>query len=276
MLKKGIIYIINFFFIICIFALLILFISSNTILSKNYIIGMLDTNNYYMKIYYNINDGTQDYIIQSGLEENLFYGLYDIEKINNDVNMLIDAIYENKDINIDTQTIKTTLDSRINQAFLHNNKTISNKEKLAIEILEKNIIDVYKSKILYSKTYVEKIGDVYSKINQIITKLKIIIIIITILLLSIIIIINKNLRETIRILGISLLSSGILAISIKLFIGNRIDNIQILNAAFSENIVYLVNAIANTFLISGIIMSIIGLISIIFSSINIKEKKHMH
>ena len=76
MVKKIIIYIMNFFLVIFIFTLSSLLIFSNTILNKQYIKEILEKNNYYEKTYYNIQNDFENYILQSGLDKDILNNLY--------------------------------------------------------------------------------------------------------------------------------------------------------------------------------------------------------
>lgn len=266
MLKKIVIYIINFFFIISTFLLVSLLILSNTILSKQYVMKSLEKNNYYETIYYDIEEGFEDYIMQSGLEKDVLENLYDKQKVHNDINMVLDTIYENKELNIDTKIVKEKLHERINNVLKENNRVPGREEKEAIETFENTIIDVYNSKVVYSQKYVEQLADAYAKVQPILTKIKIALGVVSLFLLVIIIAINKSRKESVKTIGIAMLTVGILHSSLKLVIGKRVHNILILSKTFSEGVIYLVDAIVNTFFIVGIIMIVIGVATIILNN----------
>lgn len=273
MVKKIIIYIINFFLVICILGLSSLLIFSNTILNKQYVINVLEKNNYYEKTYYNIQDGFKNYIMQSGLEEEVLQDLYNREKINKDINIVIDGIYENKEINIDTDEIIKILDDRINVVLEQNNRKPDAQEKEEIKIFEDTIAQVYVDGIAYSEEYVSQIGNIYSNIQLIIKRVEIILSILTFVLVCIIIVINKNIRETLNTIGIAFISIGMLKIVLKILIGDRTHNILMLNSAFSQSLIYLINSIVNVFFITGIIMLITGIVITILAKLNKKCKE---
>ncbi len=273
MLKKVIIYIINFFLIICVLGLSSLLIFSNTVLNKQYVIKILEKNNYYEKTYYNIQDGFKNYIMQSGLEEDILQDLYDIEKVNKDINMVIDAIYENKDINIDTQELITKLDDRINSVLEDNNHRPDFQEKEEIKIFEDTIAQVYVDGITYFEDDIEQIANIYSKIQLVITKVELALSGLTLLLLGTIIIINRNVKETLNIVGITLLSIGSLNLILKILLGDRTHNILILNSAFSQTLIDLINSIVNVFFTVGIVTTILGIGNIILSKLKKKDKE---
>ncbi len=261
---------INFIVVISMCIFMILSILSSTILNKQYVIKALEQSNYYEKTYYAIQDEFKNYIMQSGLEESVLENLYDKQKLKKDINQVIDGIYENKTIHISTQEMKQTLDNRINKILEKNNRRPEEEEKRSIQNFENTIIEVYVDNITYEKDYVEQIGAVYHKMMPIIQKAQIALVIVIIVLIATIMLINKNLRENIKMIGIAVLSSGILAIFLKLLLANKIDNLLILNRNFSQSLIYIVNQIISTFFVTGIAMTMIGLIAIILGSYNKK------
>lgn len=275
MIKKISTYIINFFLIICIFILSSILIFSNTVLDKQYVAKVLEKNNYYERTYYNIQEGFKNYIMQSGLEEDVLEDLYDKQKVNNDINMILDTIYENKDINIDTESMKKKLDDRINSVLKEKNRIPDGEEKEAIQTFENAIIETYTSGIAYSQNLVKQIGNIYAKIQPILAKAQAIIIFLLVILIAIIILINRNVKKSVETIGIAVLSIGILGIALKLLIGDRMHHILILNTAFSESLIYLIKSIVDTFFTVGIVMAVLGIIAIITSNINRREKARL-
>ncbi|MCI9177751.1 MAG: hypothetical protein HFJ28_04150 [Clostridia bacterium] len=272
MIKKAIIYILNFLLVICFVTLFLVHITSVTILDKQYVVKCLEQSNYYEKTYYNIQEEFKNYVMQSGLEESILDNLYNQEKVNSDINQVIDSIYENKEIHIEILNLRKTLDNRIKEVLEQNNRKPDAEEELAIQTFEDTIVEVYENGIIYAKEYVENLGDIYQKISNIVSKAELGLIIAGILLLIVIFVISK--RKMIRALGIAFLATGVLEIVFKLWIGDKLHHILLLNAAFSESLVYICNNMIQTIFITGIIMSVLGIIVIIASSIpKIKKEK---
>lgn len=267
MVKKIIIYIINLFLIVSIFAFATLLILSNTIMNKEFVIGVLEKNNYYEKTYYEIQDGFKNYIMQSGLEENIIENLYNMDKVQKDINVIIDSIYENKEININTEVIRNELDNKINEVLKQNNKKIDNSEKKSIQTFENVIIDVYKTGITYSEEAIKQICNAFEKLQSLFVIAQIILIVIILILMLTIILINKNIKETAKTFAITMITVGCASITLKILLGVRVTNILILNKTFSESLVYMINSIMNTLFIMGIAMFIIGVIITIINAI---------
>lgn len=273
-MKKGIVYIINLFLVICIFALSSILIFSNTILSKQYVLGVLEKNNYYERTYHDIQDGFKNYIMQSGLDESVLEDLYSQEQVKQDIDMVINGIYENKNIKVDTQLIKKTLDDRISKVLKQNNRVPDREEKEAIQTFENAIVETYANGIAFSQRTVEQIGNVFAKIQNMVSIAKVALMVVIVVLIAIIVLVNRNVKETVTTMGIALLSSGILGVVLKLLLGDRMHNILMLNATFSDTVVYLIKAIINAFFTVGIVMTIIGIVAIIVGSMNKEEKQN--
>ena len=154
MIKKAIIYILNFLLVICFVTLFLVHITSVTILDKQYVVKCLEQSNYYEKTYYNIQEEFKNYVMQSGLEESILDNLYNQEKVNSDINQVIDSIYENKEIHIEILNLRKTLDNRIKEVLEQNNRKPDAEEELAIQTFEDTIVEVYENGIIYAKEYV--------------------------------------------------------------------------------------------------------------------------
>ena len=241
-------------------------------LSKQYVKNVLLKNDYYERTYANIKEDFKNYIMQSGLQESILEDLYDREKVNTDIDMVIDSIFENKKLNIDTKTITKKLDNRINAVLESNNRKPDAREKEEIKIFEDTISQVYNDGIVYSSESILEIANIYNKIQPLIIKIINLLGVLIMALLVIIFVINSNLKQNINAVGIALFSSGLLDIIVKVLVGDKAHNILILNTTFSESVIYLINSIISIIFVTGIVMSIIGFVLIIISNI---EKRNM-
>lgn len=66
-----------------------------TVLRPNYIINNLEKINYYDKVYNSINEEMQNYLIQSGLTNDVLTDIYTKEDIKNSLNNSIYTFYNN-------------------------------------------------------------------------------------------------------------------------------------------------------------------------------------
>lgn len=279
--KKVIVYIINFFLVIAITVLASLLIFSNTILSKQYMIDILQKNDYYNKTDFDIKDMFKNYIMQSGLEEGILEGLYDKDKLNNDINMIIDGIYENKEVKIDTDGIRNILNSRIDETLKQNHRVPDKAERESIQIFVNTIVETYEEGVVISQSTVNRIGKIFVKLKSLVEKALIATIIVIAVLVITIIAINKNIQACFRVFGASILSCGIIFSALKLLIGKRLHYVLIINNTFSDTLINLSEKIVNLFFTTGIVMAVLGISMIVIGSFTkgenrIKTKKGKH
>lgn len=270
MAKKILSNIIGFFLFVLSICLIVLIILSNTILKKQYVLDLLEKSKYYENTYNNIKNDFENYIIQSGIDESRLEDLCSIEQVKNDVNDMVSTIYDGQDIKLDTQIISNKINNIIYEILQENNRIPSKEEKEAIEIFEKNMSRAYEKNIVFDKNNVLEIQNIIKKIEIFVERAVKILLASCLIVVVLIILINRKLIEIIKIIGTSVIATGIVSILIKLLIQNRIKNILILNKAFSNSLIMLMNNIINTILITGIIAVIIGCILVILC--NIKEQ----
>lgn len=263
MFKKIILNLESFVLAIFLFGLIILLVLSNTVLSKNYLLNYLEKNNYYEQYYNHINETLKGYIIQSGLEEDILQSLYDQEKVKEDINILINNIYQNKDEKIDTNIIKVRLENIINKQLELNNQLINQEEKESISSFVNTIQEVYLDEIIISKNLIDEIKPLYLKLDKIVFFLIIVFSILSIITILIINLITKNLKKSIQKVSVSLLTASLLLIFIKILLGNRFRHILIINALFSKILIGYIYQIINLFLILGIVFGILSLVGCI-------------
>lgn len=266
--KKIVVYIIDFFLTIAILGLVCLFVFTGTVFNKEYMVGKLEENNYYKRTDNDIKDTFKNYIMQSGLEESILEGLYNDDKLNNDINSVVNAIYDDTELKIETDSIRDTLNTRIDVTLKENHRTPDKEEKESIKEFVDTIVEVYDDGVAYSEETIKKIGDVFSKVISLLQKAKIGVIVAVICLVIIILVVNRNLQDSVRAIGASVLSCGIIFVAIKLLIGKRLHYILIFNNTFSDTLINISEAVMNTVWIIGIVMAIIGIVAIVIGSFN--------
>ena len=95
MVKKIISYILVFLLIITLLTSIITTILKQTILKEKYILKLLSKNDYYSKTYNEIVEKFKDNTIQTGLTEEVLEEIISQDKVYNDINSLIEYIYNN-------------------------------------------------------------------------------------------------------------------------------------------------------------------------------------
>ena len=258
--KNIITLILAFLLMLSILLTVIVQIVSTTILNKDYILGKLEEANYYNNVYEQIKDSFEGYIGPSGLDESVLENIYTRDQVKEDINLIINNIYENKNNKINTEDIEEKLQKNIESSV--ETRILTKETQKSIEDFIDKIADEYVQNISHDP-YFEKLGIIMNKAKDIVGKVDGIIIFVPIILAVVILLLNiKQISSAIRFIAISILTSGVIGIVIKVFLETKINisNILIINDSFSEVIKNVINSILNninTMSIIGIIGSIV-------------------
>lgn len=238
---------------------IILAMINNVIFSKSNVKKHMNKVDYYTEISNIIKDSANNYIMQSGFDESIMDSVIPKEKINNDIDKVIDAIYEGKEIDISTEEIRANLDENVQQYIQQNNYKVDGQTQKDIAKFEDKIESIYENSITYSKNAVKQVVS-YFKMAKRITRLALIAV--SILLIIFAFITYKINRAS---FGISLLATGIICIFIKCYSGLNIavNNILMVNKTFSNLMINLINQVVQYIFISGIILTVLGIFFII-------------
>ena len=270
--KKTISYILSFILMVIIVSITILNILSKTVFNKKYIISKIEENSYYEKLNKNIKLGFEEYIQQSGLDEEVLENIYSKEDVKKDLNKVIDNIYENKKEKISTDKVKEKLKNNIN-IYLKGTKLNKSQKEAINEFIEK-ISKRYENEINHISK-INEISNAIANINKYTEKTNQILIISIIAIITIIILINiKNISEIIKNIFIALLGAGLILITIYMYItmSIKIKDLLIIDKAFSELIKDILTNIINQIRNYGIIYTITSIILIFFKNFITKKK----
>lgn len=230
---------------------------SSTVLNKEYILGKLDETFYYMDIREELENNFENYIGQSGFEEEVLQNIVTEDKIKEDTGIILSNIYDGTSQEISTEEIEQNLRTNIENSL--DTDLTATQEKMVDQYV-KTICDQYLNTMSHT-SYENNIYNVITKINEYIGLAnRIIIISIVISALLIVIFDYKNIVKALSHLGISLFTSGVFGIIVDIYINTKvkIDNIMILNDAISEVIRNVLNSIFLTVRNQGIILLVIG------------------
>lgn len=271
---KGILKIIKFILItiitICITAIILISTISSTILKEQYITKKLEETNFYSETYELVKSNFENYIYQSGLEEEVLNGICTQEKVIKDINIIISNIYEGSNETISTEEISQKLNENI--ANLNIKNTDSVKQFVS------HICDEYVNTIIHTQ-YESKINDVYKEVTQLLNKSLTGFIISTIFFVVLLILTNINqMLKMIQDAGITLLATSSLGlISCKILTDKvYISGIKIFNETFSKVIVTIIqDIISNIVKIENILLitSVIVIVVYVIISITKDSKK---
>ncbi len=272
--------ILSFLLIILIAIFLATNILENKILNREYIITKLEENEFYSQVSREIENGFENYIYQSGLPEDTIKDLFTDEMIKNDINSIVNKLYDNTDINLSSEKVSENLNKKIDDYLNLEGIKINNQGKENIKKFENLIINEYTKNINVSNTLYEKGHEGIEILNKIDSKIGNIPIFAIIVVLILLVIVNiKNLLGAINYFGISLLSLGILIkLGVNLIFNNiKLDNLVILTQSLSsiltniiKDILYGLSDNANIFIVAGITAIIV---TAILQNINIKNDK---
>ena len=267
--------ILNFIFVLVI-ALSFTFIGVKsvvfkTIFNKEYVLEQMENNNFYSETYKLVESGFENYIGQSGLDEEVIKNICTEDKIKNDINIILSNIYEGTNEKIDTSEISNNLNSNIDK---ENVRTSSNSK--AIDEFVEHICQSYKDTIK-STSYENTINEKYSKITQKITKVQNILIIA--IIISIIGVIALNVKDILKLLfwtESAVLSSAVMQLAITTVIKSKvnIDGIKIFNDAFSNIVVTIIKDILSKInIIAGKFIIVYFILVVIYAIIILSQKK---
>lgn len=262
--------ILSFFIIFVVFLLIGINILDNKLLNKNYVLSKMEEIKFYEQISREVESGFENYIYQSGLPEETIKDLFTEEMIRNDVNTLINCVYEGTKITLSTETLKNTLDDRIQEYLNSQNKKLTDDVKNNITKFEDLIINEYKENVNVSTTLYTKGHVIFEKVVEIREKIGKLPIVMLVVLIVLLVIINiKDLLSVLNFLAIAALSIGmLLKIGVGVLFRNiDFDNLLILAQSLSNLIInivkenlYKLSEYGNIFIVCGITGILVSII----------------
>lgn len=280
MIKQIIQYLLAAILALAILAFILINIFSSTILSESYVISKLKEENYYEEIYQDTQSNFENYIYQSGLDEEVLNNIVTQEKIEEDTKKILSNIYDNTKEEIDTEEIADRLNQNIEQSLGGN---ISTTQREAIDTFVDTICDEYKSTISHTN-YEERINNLYQKGMQYLDIAKkglLIAIGVCVILMAILTI--KRIYRILAKIGTAFTISGLIFVLSYEYITTkvRIQGITILNNAVSEVLRNVLNDILSKVITYGSILLTLGILFIIVYAIiksirKIKREKEQY
>ena len=267
MVKNIISYILSFIMVALIIAIVAVSFLQNKVLNEDYWKMQMEQNNYYEKLEDTVNDGFENYIMQSGMDSSVFEGIYDLDKVKEDTNSIVHAILNNEEFKIDTSTIREKLDNNIRK-YIKDNKVLVNKTtENQIQNFENAIINSYSNSVSYSSSIMKSISNVIGKTKIIMQKVYVWIVTLLVIDISIVITLNiKNMRNIFKIIAIIAFSiAGLSVVGIVLeknFLG--IQSLTVLNDNVSILVQIFVKEIYGILYMTTVVGTALG---VIFSAI---------
>lgn len=268
-IRKIISYILAIILVTLMSATIILSIVNAVVFSKSNVKKQMQKVDYYTEINNIIKESANNYIMQSGFDKSIMDNVISKEKINKDIDKVINAIYEGEEVEISTDEIKNSLDKNVQQYIAQNNYKVDAQTQKDIEKFEDKIESIYANSITYSKSSIKKVVK-YFKMAKRMTRVALIASLILLIIFAIIT--YKTNRAT---FGISLLATGIICIFIKCYssINIAVNNILMVNKTFSNLMINIINQVIQYVFIGGIILAVLGIaLIIIFERKSANEK----
>mgnify|MGYP001859531570 FL=1 len=247
---------------ICIIVCIGVNVASSTILSKDFVLQKLDETNYYANIYTAVESDFENYIYQSGLDEEVLENIVTPEKIENDTKVIINNIYDGTDEQIDITEIENNLRTNIEQSL--NGNLSATQKKMVDEFINK-ITEQYQD-TMTSTSYEDNIHNLLTKGMTIIKLVNVASIIgIVVFAILILVISFRRIWSGFMFIVSSAIASGVFYIFANILINAkvRIENITILNDAISITLREVLTSILNQLTTTGIIITIVGMIILI-------------
>lgn len=255
-------YIFTIIFALSILALILINIISSKILDENYVLEKLDKENYYEEVYQEAKSNFENYIYQSGLDENVLNDIVSKEKIEKDTKTILNNIYGGLVEEIDTTEISTKLNENITASV---NRTLSSSEQKAVEDFVAKICNEYKTTISNTK-YESKINSIYKKVNMILDLTnKALLVMAGASLLMITLLTIRKIYKILARLGVACVIDGSILIGAKIYVYNKvyINGITILSNSVSKVLRVILNDIFGVVMKNGLIFLGLGIVMIV-------------
>lgn len=265
-MKKFVIGIISFLLTILLILTIVLTTYNFTINSKDYLLNTLEKNDFYPELRSAIDDHFEEYVLQSGLPEDIFVGLVTNEFLRNMVTKNVDIFYayvhgksSTLEINLDTTNLQNALITRINNFINENNIVLDSEgqksidEYLRIVFEPFSLNDVINNGLDTAANYLQKINDLYRIAMGCII---IVVVILTVLLF----VLYKNLISSLTCtLAVIFSSAIIIRVVSEILLRNKIINdFYIFSIYFSNAIVSYIQGIFNILiLITNIVFAVV-------------------
>ncbi len=242
---------------------------SNTVLNEKYIVEQLAKNQFYEKVEIDLKNGFEEYQYQSGFPETVFENLCSREMIEKDVNRVIESWYQGTETVNHSADVELQIQANIEQYLKENNMDVTEKQQKNIQDFEKMMVQVYENKVGIVSNYNKQITKAIEKGKEVIAVAKKVLIGTFVAILILTLLINvKDFLAFVSTIGTSLLASGILLELIQFVIEKNIDinHILVFTQALSDFIKEMIYDVLNKFSWSGILLIIVGIMSIVVSN----------
>lgn len=273
--KKIVQIIMAFFLSILILANFLMVLILQTVLQKGYVLAKVEEVGYEEKIQTDLKNGFENYQYQSGLPASVFENLYTRSSLQADIYSVVNSIYENEEVQINSEEVRTKLEANIQQYLSESQIVLKEAELQNIKDFENIIVNVYENRVNSIADYVDMIQKALQKGKEMVNIAQIGLIVALVVFLLISLVVQKgHPSEFMNQLAIALLSSGVILILMKKVIHQEIDiqHILLLNQSFSDFVKYVMFDVMNQIHFYGMMFAIVGFCGIIWSRYRIESQ----
>ncbi len=245
-----------------------LIIIKGTVLNEDYMKDVFHENDYYQKISVVIKEDMKNYLIQSGFTEEILKELYTEEDIERELNHIIDCVYQNQKIEIDTSAMEEKLESAISEYLLTKNMEVDSSEDM--DKFVNLMMDVYLEEMTFSNQLTH-IQSIFTKISNLLDK--------GILFLGIafvgLFILGKVFYRKI-LLAIPMFSASISFFACSMYLKSVLDikNLLLFSEDASDIIRFVFFDVLHRFIVVAIILFVIAFVMIGIRSLYAKKVRH--
>ena len=263
MLKKVFNIFNQFIFMIILIVFTLLFVLNITICNKDYIIRKMDNYKYFSKLTIDIREEIQNYTIQSGFSKELFDDVFTEDNVRNDIIMIINNYYDNKNVEIDNTTLTEKLNDKINTYLQEKNVKADSRD---LEKFNNMVCDAYKTKLTIGNNlkYINKLN-IISKVNLVLLPILFLCMLATFII--------KLIKRKPEFFISPIFAASLIFIFIDIYVKNKIDidNILIFGSNFSIILRSIIYSILKYIKLLGIVGLIISILLLVI--LNIKRIK---
>ena len=191
-MKKVVNAILIFLLIILVLALTTVIATKQTILNEQYVMDKIGSISYYEKIKNSLKESFQNNIIQSGIDIEFAEKLIDEQKIKEDINGVIHAIYSDTNYTVSTDDLTDKLNTKINEILNEKGAKLTQSDQQSIKEFLDIISDTYTTEINIIKDSHNTLNNVVGKINSYLPMVIIGLIVLICIIGIVLFIINKN------------------------------------------------------------------------------------
>ena len=244
-------------------------VASNTVLTKDYIMGKLEENGYYEKVYEELKSTFESETEKLPVEGVDLSDLILEDQIKDQAKQMISNIFDGTDASADIEEMRVNVTARINEAVANEKIKLSAADEGTIETYTNKICDEYSNAVNQTES-MQNIRNIYTKVLTLVELVKKGLLIT--MLVTLLLILGICYRRVFRVLssaGVALMLSGLVDVGLKFLVENnqtmlieKINNILNLGNETTNVMQNIISDFMQKVMVGGAILLGIGIILI--------------